>query len=146
MFSDRLRIFKIALPILLIIILIIYGGKKLLLTYPGFNEAAANSEEFNGKQIFYGGKIVEVKKNYFVLKMEEKKVIVKGVLDKNTQGSNISGKAIFQKDKTLKMLDYHTSNLRQYKIWISLIPALIVLYLFSRDYRFDIRKLMFKKK
>jgi hypothetical protein len=145
MFSDEYRIFKIILPLLLIILLIIYANIKGPIVYPGYQEAKNHPRQFVGKKINFGGKIIRVENNYFIVEIDKKPVKARGVLPKNQVGYLITGNALYQTDGSLKALQYHTSNLRNYKIIISIIPIIFITYLFIKEYRFDKKTLTFKK-
>lgn len=146
MFTDKYRFIKIILPLLIILAIVIYGEIKGPLLFPGFLEASKNPHQFINKEISFGGKIIKIDKNYFLIEIEKKPVKVLGSLEKNKLNYSINGKAIYLSDGSLKALDFHLSNLRGYKIALSIIPILLIVYLFFKQYRFDVKKLMFKKK
>ena len=146
MFSDKLRLFKIILPLLSIVPLIIYGQIQIPQNYPGYKEAKAEPDKFDGKEIYFGGKILDVEDGHFLVENEQYKVLVEGKIDKSVIGGNISGKAVFRRNKTLTMQDYHISNLRKYKVIVSLFPFIFVLFLFWKQYSFDFKEVMFKKR
>lgn len=145
MFSNKFKILKIIVPLLIISVAIMYGEMKGPLLFPGYLEAIKNPKNFIHKEIGLGGKILEIKKNYFIIEGEKREIKVIGALDKNKQDHLITGRGIFQKDGSVKLLQYHTSNLRQYKIVLSIIPILIIAYLFFKQYRFNIKKFTFIK-
>lgn len=130
MFSSRFRVLKISVPLLLIIILVIFAEIKGPLVYPGYKEAKLSPQQFIGKSINFGGKLLDVQNNYFLVKIDKQPVKVYGELAKNKVDYLINGKALYQADGSLKLSEYHTSNLRQYKIILSIIPILAIGYLF----------------
>jgi hypothetical protein len=146
MFSDKYRVFKIIVPFLLIVTLVFYARAKGPLIYPGYKEAKKQPSLFIGKKINFGGKILEVKDDYFYVESEKEPVKVFGKLTKDKVNYLISGNAVYQADGSLKALDFHLSNLRGYKITLSIIPIILIVYLFLKEYRFDFKKTKFKKR
>lgn len=134
MFSNRYRILKISLPLLLIAILVIFAEIKGPIVYPGYKEAKLSHQKFIGKSINFGGRIEEINQDYFLVKMDQRPVKIIGSVGKNKLHYFISGKAIYLADGSLKLSEYHTSNLRQYKIILSIIPILAIGYLFLKNY------------
>ena len=137
MFSNKFRWIKITLPILLIIGFVFYAGVKGPIVYPGYKEAKLSHQQFIGKSINFGGKIEEINQDYFLVKIDNQPVKVSGQLAKNRVNYLITGKALYQADGSLKLSEYHTSNLRPYKIILSIIPILAIGYLFFKEYKFD---------
>ena len=134
MFSNRFRKLKIIIPLLLIVLLVIFAEIKGPIVYPGYKEAKLSPQQFIGKSINFGGKIVEINQDYFLVKIHKQPVKVYGELERNKVNYLINGKALYQADGSLKLSEYHTSNLRPYKIMLSIIPILIIGYLFLKKY------------
>ena len=145
MFTDKFRWLKIIIPLCIILALIIYGEIKGPLLYPGFLEASKNPQQFINKEISFGGKIIEIDNNYFLIEVKGKPVKVLGSLEKNKRNYLINGKAIYLADGSLKLLKYHTSNIRIYKIILSIIPIILIGYLFFKQYKLDKKTLTFIK-
>ena len=125
------------LPILLIIGFVFYASVKGPLVYPGYKEAKLFPQQFIGKSINFGGRIEEINQDYFLVKIDKQPVKVSGQLATNKKNYLITGKALYQADGSLKLSEYHVSNLRQYKIMLSIIPVLAIGYLFFKEYKFD---------
>lgn len=123
-----------------------YGEIFIPAYFPGYKEALRNPDKFTNKQIYFGGKILKINDSNFILKTENKKLTVQGNIPHNSIGANISGKAVFLKNHDLILKSYHISNTRIYKIWLSLIPLLIVLYLFINKYKLEYKTMQFKSK
>ena len=134
MFSNKFRRLKITLPILLIICFVFYAGVKGPIVYPGYREAKLSPQQFIGKSINFGGKIEEINQDYFLVKIDKQPVKVYGQLAKNKVNYLISGKALYQADGSLRLSESHVSNLRPYKIILSIIPILAIGYLFLKNY------------
>ena len=134
MFSNRFRKLKILIPLLLIIIMVVFAEIKGPIVYPGYKEAKLSHQQFIGKSINFGGRIEEINQDYFLVKIDKQPVKVYGDLAKNKANYLISGKALYQADGSLRLSEYHTSNLRQYKIMLSIIPILAIGYLFLKNY------------
>lgn len=145
MFTDKFRWFKIVLPIICIIIFVFYAYFRGPFFYPGYREAKKSPQQFIGKSIYFGGKIIKINKNDFFIEVEKKPVKVLGSLDKNKLHYSINGKAIYLADGSLKLSQYHTSNLRIYKIILSIIPIILIAYLFFKEYKFDKKTCTFVK-
>ena len=140
MFSNRFRKLKIIIPLLLIALLVILAEIKGPIVYPGYREAKLSPQQFIGKSINFGGKIEEINQDYFLIKIDKQPVKIIGSIEKNQLHyliTLITGKALYQADGSLKLSEYHTSNLRIYKIMLSIIPILAIGYLFFKEYKFD---------
>ena len=135
MFSNKFRWLKITLPILLIIGFVFYAVLQGPIIYPGYKEAKLSPQQFINKSINFGGKIEEINQNYFLVKIDKQPVKVSGQLATNKKNYLITGKALYQADGSLKLSEYHVSNLRQYKIMLSIIPVLAIGYLFFKEYK-----------
>ena len=123
------------LPILLIIGFVFYASVKGPIVYPGYREAKLSPQQFIGKSINFGGKIEEINQDYFLVKIDKQPVKIYGELEKNKMNYLITGKALYQADGSLRLSEYHTSNLRPYKIILSIIPILAIGYLFFKEYK-----------
>jgi len=144
LFSDKFRYVKIFIPPLIIGLFVIYGEIQIPLHFPGYKEALDNPYKFSNKQIYFGGKIIEVNNDHYIVKNDTGNVVTNGEIDKANKGANISGKAVFHEDKSVTFTSYHISSLRGYKIWFSLFPALFIAYLFFKRYKFNFKKMMFE--
>lgn len=133
-FSNEFRLLKIITPLFIIIIVIFYGEIKGPQIYPGYLEAVKSPKLYLDKEFGFGGKIIKIEEKYILVKINKKEVIVNLSLPKEKLNYNITGMAVFNKNQDLEPIKYHLSNLRIYKIYISLIPLLITLYLFFKKY------------
>lgn len=145
MFSDKFRLLKIIVPPFIILSVIIYGEIKGPQIYPGFLEAIKAPELYFGKEIGFGGKIIKIEEKFILVKINQKEAIVNLSLPKEKLNYKISGMAVLQKDQSLGPLKYHLSSLRIYKIFLSLIPFLTIVYLFFKEYRFNKKICLFVK-
>ena len=67
--------------------------------------------------------------------------------DPNIQVNNfIALKAIFHKGGWLQLEGVRVAEQRRVKIWISVLPVLLVLYLFFRQFRFNISGFYFERR
>lgn len=134
MFSNRFRKLKIIIPLLSILVLVFYAQIQGPRLYPGYKEAKLSPQQFIGKSLNFGGRIEEINQDYFLIKINKQPVKIIGSIEKNKLHYLITGKALYQADGSLKLSEYHTSNLRQYKILLSIIPILAIGYLFLKNY------------
>ena len=135
MFSNKFRWLKMTLPILLIIGFVFYASVKGPIVYPGYREAKLAPQQFIGKSLTFGGKIEEINQDYFLVTIDKQPVKVYGKLAQNKANYLISGKALYQADGSLRLSESHVSNLRPYKIILSIIPILAIGYLFFKEYK-----------
>jgi len=135
MFSDKYKFFKIAIPLLLILLAVSYGEIKGPKLFPDYQEAIKTPELFFDKEIGFGGKIIEIQDSYFLVYADKKTVKANLTLPQENLNYQISGVAVLQKDLSLTPSKYHLSNLRKYKIFLSLIPLTAISYLFFKKYR-----------
>ena len=145
MFTDRFRCLKIVFPILCIIGFVFYANVRGPLFYPGYKEARLSHQQFIGKSINFGGKIEEINQEYFLVRIDKQPVKIIGFIEKNKLNHLITGKAIYLEDGSLKLSQYHTSNIRIYKIFFSVFPILFIAYLFFNEYKFDRKIRLFVK-
>jgi len=143
MFTDKFRIFKLILPIFFICVLVLYASIQGPLFYPGYKEARLAPQQFIGKNIYIGGKMENIHKDFFYIKIDKKFVKINSSVGEGKQGYLLVGKAIYLFGGSLQLSEYHTSNLRIYKIILSLIPIAIIGYLFSREFSFDFKHYLF---
>lgn len=134
MFSDKHKFLKITIPLLLILLAVFHGEIKGPTLYPGYLEAIKTPEQYYDKEIGFGGKIIEIRNNDILVKNDREVVNVNLVLPQKNLNYQISGMAVLQKDLSLKPSKYHLSNLRKYKIFLSLIPLVAISYLFFKKY------------
>ena len=133
-FSDEFKLLKIITPLFIILIVVFYGEIKGPQIYPGYLEAVRSPELYLDKEIGFGGKITKIEEKYILVKINKKEVIVNLSLPKDKLNYNIAGMAVFNKNQDLEPIKYHLSNLRQYKIFLSLIPFVTIVYLFFKKY------------
>lgn len=145
MFTDRFRYIKIVFPILCIIGFVFYASVRGPLFYPWYKEARLSQQEFIGKSINFGGKIEEINQNYFLVRLDKQPVKIIGSIEKNQLNHLITGKAIYLADGSLKLSQYHTSNIRIYKIILSIFPIIFIGYIFFKEFKFDIKNRLFVK-
>ncbi len=135
MFNEKYKFFKITIPLLLILLAVFYGEIKGPTLFPGYLEAIKAPELYFSKEIGFGGKIIEVQANYILIKSDKEIVRVNLALPQKYLNYQISGMAVLQKDLSLVPSKYHLSNLRIYKIYLSLIPLTAISYLFFKKYQ-----------
>lgn len=134
LFSDKFKVLKIIISISIVLIAVLYGEIRGPQIYPGYLEAVKSPKIYLDKEFGFGGKIIKIEEKYILVKINKKEVIVNLSLPKEKLNYNITGTAIFNKNQDLEPIKYHLSNLRTYKVYFSLIPLLIILYLFFKKY------------
>jgi hypothetical protein len=144
MFSDNHKLIKVLFPLVIIFAMVVYGIKQIPLIYPNYAVARNNHISFTGKTIYIGGKIIAINKHYFIIRSEKNNIHVVGSIGSSNLGSQISGKATFNKDQTIIFRTYHISNLRTYKILLSLLPLPFIFFLFFKQYKFNLKRMTFE--
>ena len=146
MFNDKYKIYKILVPIFFIWILVCYAQLKGPIYYPGYKEAKKQPKLFIGKKINFGGRITEIKDNYFYVEIDKEPIKVFGQLSQGKINYSIAGEAVYLAGGSLKLSQSHTSNIRTYRVILSIIPIIIVAYWFFQIYRFNSKKKIFEIK
>ena len=62
------------------------------------------------------------------------------------KGKYIGLKGIFHKKGYIEAVSFHVAQNRRYKIWLSVLPVLLIAVFFVRYYRFDFKKFQIKVK
>ncbi len=108
----------------------------------------ANPERYDGRIIGVGteARVVELLPEGFVIQELGKKIRVIGDLPKASPGDYIRIRAVFHKEGYLELEQLYVAKGRQTKIFISIVPALLVIFLLFRTYRFDWRQLLFRER
>jgi hypothetical protein len=146
MFSDKLRLLKIFAVLAILSFLVLLAVLRGPGIYPGYSEALEEPAKYGGQKIYFSGDIINIDEKYFSVLWNKRTVKVLGSLEKDKKDYHISGAAIFNEDLSLTLLNYHTSRLIRYKVFLSIIPLLVVFYLFFKEYTFRLKNMMFQKR
>lgn len=90
--------------------------------------------------------VVEVLPDGFLLKEMDRTIRVKGNPQNVDQGDFVRMQAIFHKEGYLELKRLHVVKGRRLRIFISILPALLVLFLLFKTYRFDWRQMLFTER
>ncbi len=107
-----------------------------------------NPQQYDGQIIEIGTEITvaRVWQNDFTLRQMDKEIPVYGDNSNLNINDFIYLRAIFHKEGFLELLQIRAAKLRRIIIWISVPPVLLVLVLFFRQYRFNIRSVQFEER
>lgn len=149
MFSNKYRFLKITVIFFTLIGLAYYGQVKGPKVIPGLKEFKNNPDQFINKELEFGGKIKEISSNSFIIEQaingEKINLKIEGVLSNVKPEDNIQGVAVYRTNNTLVLNRYIISNTRPIKIIVSFIAVLWIFYLFFRDFRLNVKKLMLEE-
>lgn len=111
------------------------------------NEALARPNQYDGRVInlFIYPKIERVTADGFdIIEAGKPLIHVFGDTTGLKVGEYVGLQAIFHKEGYLVAIRAEIAKRRRYKVFLSLIPVLVVGFLFFRSFRFDIRKGQFE--
>lgn len=142
LYSDRLRIAKIAILSLILLGFCIYsyveGNKRT-------DQYLDNLSGGDVARLSYW-KVVDKQKDYMKITNGRRFLDIHMDTDGIQKGDKISLTAVKRgKDLYLQKFHVHTA-MRNLKIWVSVLPLLIVFFLFLRRYRFDTSKCVFTRR
>lgn len=148
-FSDKLRWLKILLIFGCLGGLVFYAEAQGPLAVPGFKEFEKNPPVFDGKNIDFSGRIIEIGSENFQIEQSldgERKVLrLQGTLKNAKTGDWIYGVFIYKKDAGMVLDRYTISNSRPIKIAFSFIALLGITILFFKNYTFNFQRWEFKE-
>lgn len=148
-FSDKLRWLKVLLIFLGLVGLVFYAQTQGPRAVPGFKEFEKNPTTFEGKNIGFNGKVLEIESENFKIEQNldgKKKILnLQGNLKNAKVGDKAYGVFTYKKDTGMVLDRYIISNSRPFKIIFSFIALLGVAILFFKNYTFDFKKWEFKE-
>lgn len=145
-FTNKNRLLKILILIVLILILNIYGvtaGSKHEVIFP---EMLKNPQAFDEKIVPFGGKVEKIQNNLATINDRGIKVQLKGQIPAR-KGQTISGIGVFHaEEKVLVVQQFRIQHLRWIKVGLSLFVFLALVTWLIYDYNFDWKNFLFLKK
>lgn len=146
--NERLKLSRNRLILNFVLLLVLVG-----LIYYGYRNNPAVTLQmcqndplrYDQKEIDVGteAKVVEVLPDGFLLKEMGRTIRVKGDHQNVSQGDSVRMQAVFHKEGYLELKRLHVAKGRRLKIFISIVPALLVLFFLFRTYRFDWHLMLF---
>jgi len=140
------RIIRILLLAFGLVFLIWYGYAF----YPAITlqMCLANPDLYDGSTITVGNEatITGVHQDGFSIQQMGKHVRVFSTKTNVKPGEFVILKAIFHKPNTLEALDFRIAKQRRAKIWLSVIPALLVGIYFLKRFRFNFSSFYFEER
>jgi len=146
--SNKHRIKKLLIFILIIVLLSLYSHVKRPESSLTFNECLQNPEKYDRHVIYIRNeaKIGKVFDNKFEIIQGENKFMAFGSSPDLRENDYITAKATFFKKGYIKIEKSHVHKYRRIKIAISVIPVLLIIFLFLREYRFNLINFHFIQK
>ncbi|UCC40166.1 MAG: hypothetical protein JSV96_01540 [Candidatus Aminicenantes bacterium] len=107
-----------------------------------------NPLKYDGTEIGVGAeaKVTRLLPDGFIVKELNRTILVKGNPQNASLGDFVRMRVIFHKEGYLELKRLQVAKRRYTKIVVSIAPALLVLFLLFRTYRFDWRLFLFKEK
>ena len=98
-----------------------------------------NPEKYDGRTIAISTEptIAEIHDGWFIFNQLGQRHKVFGDAGSGSVGDFFSMKAIFHKDSDLELVALHVAKARRWKILVSILPVLVVVFLFFKYYRFS---------
>ncbi|MFC1714991.1 hypothetical protein ACFL6S_15085 [Candidatus Poribacteria bacterium] len=107
-----------------------------------------NPKAYDGTEvvIWHEAESGEVYADGFEVKQSDHTIRVYGVPGDLKPDEDVNVKGVFHQEGHLTLVDMHIYRGRQTKIVVSVLPVLIVAGMLYRQYRFDSRKMVFRRK
>lgn len=126
---------------------LIWYGKTY---YPGITLSLCltDPERYDGQFVEVGnGAIVQdISSNGFIIKQMGKQIKVQGNSENVIAGKYIYLYAIFHSPGWLEAKKIHVADKRQMKIWISILPIVVILFYFFKTFRFNLKNCKFTER
>ena len=99
----------------------------------------ANPEKYDGYTISISTEptIAEIHDGWFIFNQLGRRHKVIGDAGSGSVGDFFSMKAVFNKDSDIELVGLHIAKARRWKIVVSILPVLVVVFLFIKYYRFN---------
>ncbi len=143
---SRGRIIRVVLYVVILAFLIWYGQENdpsitldMCVTHP---------KKYDGVSLTIGNeaKVYSVRKNGFVIQQMNHRIPVRGNVENLTPGARVTITAIFHQKGWLELRDIHIIKHREAKIWLSIIPVILIVFFFFRCFRFNVKKIQFERR
>lgn len=150
--SNKYRLIKISVSIILLTIMGIYSQKSAEKTSPTLKECFKYPEKYDLRvlKIPLDAKIyIEKNMNLTLYSRGQKAPLIlkdNKKIEKKYSGQYISAEVVFHKEGYVVLNKYEIHDKRKLKMQVSLITALILMILFLMKYRFNLRNLNFEAK
>ncbi|EKD49864.1 MAG: hypothetical protein ACD_63C00024G0005 [uncultured bacterium] len=108
-----------------------------------------NPDKFDGKEVVVVYADVKTASEYeAVIDSDEVEIALNGnfVTDVFSPGENISVRGIFQSPNIIFVEEYHIHLFRSLKYYLSVPVIIFLIFLLSRQFRFDLKKIQFIEK
>jgi hypothetical protein len=149
MFSDRYRIFKISALFIILIGLCLYGqfaARDLLLTDCLVAPAACDGREV---PLDVGAKLIKLEKDRILVSQPRGPVEIMVPADQHPvvgqPGDYLAALVVFHRDGPLELVKIRVAPLRKAKIFLSVIPVVLVAVLLFRSLRWEKGGLVLKE-
>jgi hypothetical protein len=93
-----------------------------------------------------GAKVIELFPDGFKVKEVGRTILVKGNPEDASLGDFVRMRAVFHKEGYLELKRLQVAKGKYTKIVVSIAPALLVLFLLFRTYKFDWRRILFRER
>jgi len=145
MFSNNYRTQKIVVLFFVIILLCIYSHRNRSAVALHYHECLLEPEKYEGRELIVKNDAVigEIFEDKFEIVQHNKKIMVRGVTESLKSNEFVSLRATFHKEGYLTVKEMHVHRYRRLKIAISILPVMIVGWIFFRKYKFNSKKMVF---
>ncbi len=139
----QFRFFVLLLCVIVMLMLIIYG--KVFNPAVNLEMCLNQPDKYDGQTISIGTEITvdKIFPDGFTIKQFGHIVKVKGHAENLAPADFITLSAVFHQEGWLELESYHVAKKRRFKIFLSVFPALFVIYLFFRSFAFDYKRFVF---
>lgn len=112
------------------------------------HECLTSPDQCDGASLKLGNntRAGKVREDGFEILKGDNKITVIGSADGLKTNDYVEMIAVFHKEGYLELKDIYVRKLRELKIFISVMPVLFVLWLFIKQYRFDLTRKAFIQK
>lgn len=143
---NKKRAIRITAYFVLLVLLLVYSR----MTYPHLTLSMClhSPDKFDGRLISVTNEITvsRITNDGFMIDHEGKDFLVRGTTKDLHKGEYITIKGIFHKEGWLELKDIHIANNRRLKIYLSMLPVLLIAIGFFLTFRFNFTRLCFEEK
>jgi len=145
MFTNKYRTQRIIALSLIISLFCIHSHRNRPEIALTFRECLLSPEKYDNRELIVKNeaKTGEIFKDKFEILQGDDKITVVGPTEELKRNEFVTMRATFHKEGFLTVKEMHVHRFRRLKMVISILPVILVGWIFFRRYRFNLRKIMF---
>jgi len=147
MFTNEYRAQKVIALSFVVILFCIYNHNRPATTL-NYHECLLDPNKYDGSELIVKNEAIigEIFEDKFEILQNNKKIMVRGATESLKSNEFVSLRATFHKEGYLTVKEIHVHRYRRLKIAISILPVMIVGWIFFRKYKFNSKKMVFTER